>query len=505
MSLQTDVIPEPNQELLMQLGSQMAKVQGYRLLDGFPRPHLMLEADEEADPGDRWSERPSLMDKDSELIVCVLPHSMCNPRVEACGFCTFPHEKLVMSQLRATVPIVAEEIRRRVELMGIKGHEVHALYFGGSTANLTPPDLFSHLVTTLEDNFELRRSEVSLEGVPVYFIGRRGLEVLDRLMATEFAHRRISMGIQTFNAAEIEEMGRSHFGDESTVRKAVYEAHQRGMTVSGDIIINRPGQTQDQMLNDVRKAIQIGLDQICIYNLVLRSYLKTPWSQDPEKLASLPVGEEAFQNWRSVVEILNHAGYVQTTLSNFERRDVLEAGRGFRYEEAGFQTWRYDALGFGPRALTIFKGSGRSIPSQKWMNHYGAEPYMNNQLRATENQIPYDKHHAYESREDLLLHHMTRSLALLQVDRHLMMSLTGRDPVRVYRQKMEVLEHAGLVKITDEEIRLTHRGAFFSDSIIALLTMRRERTLKADNADARHRRKYGWAFSSDYSYGGGGM
>lgn len=217
MQPQTAVIPEHLQAQLDQLGSYMAQVQGYRLLDGFPRPHLMLEVDHEDPEYRRWTHGPTKVDPGRELIVGVLPHSMCNPSVEACGFCTFPHEHLNMSMVRRTVPLVIAEIQRRVTIMGIEGHPVHALYFGGSTANLTPPDLFDELATTLETQFDLSGAEITLEGAPRYFLTRK-MALLKRIAEMQHTQHRISMGIQTFDPDIIAQMGCTHFGDAKVVK-----------------------------------------------------------------------------------------------------------------------------------------------------------------------------------------------------------------------------------------------------------------------------------------------
>src|SRR5581483_10937162 len=63
-------------------------------------------------------------------------------------------------------------------------------------------------------------------------------------------------------------------------------------------------------------------------------------------------GEEAADNWLALRELLLSQGFVQTTLTNFERADVRTSARRFVYEEHSFTPQAYDALGFGPLAIT---------------------------------------------------------------------------------------------------------------------------------------------------------
>ena len=93
-----------------------------------------------------------------------------------------------------------------------------------------------------------------------YFVKRQPL-LLDLLREELPArHYRISMGIQTFAEHQLRRMGRLAFGTASTFREVVEMAHRRGFTVSGDFLFNLPNQRLDEMREDMRQAIDIGLE-----------------------------------------------------------------------------------------------------------------------------------------------------------------------------------------------------------------------------------------------------
>ena len=77
------------------------------------------------------------LDPERPLIIGVLPHTFCNPKVKGCGFCTFPHEKFAHEPMRRVV----EQVAREIELTppSARKRRAEAVYFGGGTANLTPP------------------------------------------------------------------------------------------------------------------------------------------------------------------------------------------------------------------------------------------------------------------------------------------------------------------------------------------------------------------------------
>ena len=103
-------------------------------------------------------------------------------------------------------------------------------------------------------------------------------------------------------------MGRLGFGDAETFREVVRLGHARGFTVSGDLLFNLPAQSLEEMRDDVRQAVDIGLDHLGLYHLVLFAGLGTPWSRDPGMVSSLPTNEEAAGNWLELRECFTTSG-----------------------------------------------------------------------------------------------------------------------------------------------------------------------------------------------------
>ena len=121
----------------------------------------------------------------------------------------------------------------------------------------------------LDIAFDLKGAEVTLEGVPAYFL--RGKPRLVDVMQAELParHFRLSMGIQTFDETRLKQMGRAAFGNAATFREVVETAHAAGFSVSADFLFNLPGQTLDEMKDDVRRAVDLGLDHLGLYHLVM--------------------------------------------------------------------------------------------------------------------------------------------------------------------------------------------------------------------------------------------
>jgi coproporphyrinogen III oxidase-like Fe-S oxidoreductase len=447
----------------IELRRRMQRPQRHRLLHGYPLAAAMPRI---ADDQRRDSTLPEF-DPGRGLLVGVLPHPFCNPPVTGCGFCTFPHEAFTSRKAAEVIDRVVREIEQTLQARpALAGRPIAGMYFGGGTANLSPPEPFRRLCRALARAFDVSAAEVTLEGVPSAFVNRRPLLVDILREELPARHLRLSMGIQTFDQDRLRQMGRLGFGDTGTFREVVNLGHALGFTVSGDLLFNLPAQSLDAMKDDIRRAVDIGLDHLGLYHLVMFAGLGTPWSRDPDLVGSLPTNPKAAHNWLVLQGLLHGLGFYQTTLTNFERSEFRGHDRRFVYEELSFRPDRYDMIGFGPTGIS-FSDSGRA--AVKAINPDGASEY----IAAVDRGRPiWDRAFAYRPR-DLQVLHLTRRLAALRIERLVYRTSFGSDPVDDFPREFEALEQEGLVHVTDESIQPTGLGMFYADSIAALLAARR--------------------------------
>jgi len=402
------------------------------------------------------SERAWLnIDRSRDLIVGVIPHTQCVPRREACGFCTFPHDAANKTSRLRMVEAVIRNIEQVTCHQALAGRDVHSVYLGGGTANLSSPEEIAAVLTALRRNLVLGEAELTLEGTPALFEGWFSSH-LTRLSKERVAHRRISMGVQTFDVRLLELMGREKFGDAAMVRRLAKKCRELNITTSADLLYDLPGQTFEQMARDVDLALEAGLDQICLYHLVLYDGLGTPWARDEALLRSVPDNEHAVENWLGLRQRLIDAGYEQSTLTNFERRDVRNGPKRFRYEAASFAPDRTDALGFGPLSLTTFIDwpamRGLKLLRRK---HVGQDAWSGNDL-----EYRYDPN-------GLRLLMLTRGLATTRIDCESWAKRFGTTVQSDFAEPLNAVIGAGLATLDERALALTPRGMFFADSVVS--------------------------------------
>lgn len=409
------------------------------------------------DSGGR-AEAPWLnVDRSRDLIIGVIPHTQCVPRLEACGFCTFPHDPANKEKRVRMVEAVARDIETVSSHEALRGRRVHAVYLGGGTANLSSPEELEHLLKALRSRYVLDDAELTLEGTPALFNGWFSSH-LKALSKQAVAQRRISMGVQTFDPRFLSLMGREKFGDAALVKKLARKCRDLELTTSADLLFNLPGQTLEQMEHDVDTAISAGLDQICLYHLVLYEGLGTPWSKDAALVKAMPDNRRAAEHWLALRERLLRAGYEQSTLTNFERSDVKAGPKRFRYEAASFAPDRTDAIGFGPLSLTTFVD---------WPRKRGLKLLRRKSLWAA----PWSREDlAYRYDEAALrLFFLTRSLATTRVELARYEATFGSSLHHDFGPVLEAARSEGLVTLDDSAVALTPLGMFYADTIVSTL------------------------------------
>lgn len=458
----------------MDIAGHREKPQRHRLLHGYPMPSLMSRPSGHPEELNEL-EGGILPDMDLPLLVGVLPHPYCRPKVKGCGFCTFPHETYSPDKAATVIACVEKEISQFFERQPeFDGRNVTALYFGGGTANLVPRKSFSSLCRTVSRNFGMDAAEVTLEGIPSEFVCDDG--ALLRLLKHELPARqyRMSMGIQTFDQQRLRLMGRTQFGDTRTFTKAAEISRKLGVSTSADLLFNLPGQTREEMMRDIDDALMLDLDHVCLYHLVLFRTLGTEWSHDPEMLAKLPENKHAAENWMALREKLLSNGYVQRTLTNFEHQRVCGGAKSFQYETCVFQPDACNWVGFGPSAISLLADAGfdRAL---KWVNAETARDYS---AAIAKGKRPIEQLFAY-SRRDLKVLYMTRGIASLSVDSMRYQELFGTTPMKDFDIELKALEEADFVTVNQDAIRLTPLGMFYADTVASLIASQQVRAIKA--------------------------
>ena len=181
-----------------------------------------------------------------------------------CKFCYF---RVYTNQNANAIARYVEALAKEVELLsherGVQGRDLKFVYFGGGT----PSYLSSKQLRFLRD--ELSRSvswdqadEVTFECEP----GTLSLEKLETLK--DIGITRISLGVENFNDAILEENGRAHLSPE--IDRAYGWIQQVGFPqVNIDLIAGMIGETDENWSKCIERARAMKPDNVTIYQMEL--------------------------------------------------------------------------------------------------------------------------------------------------------------------------------------------------------------------------------------------
>src|SRR3982750_2958795 len=174
-----------------------------------------------------------------------------------CPYCDFnSHEKAGELPEQRYLDALRADLEAALPL--VWGREVHSIFIGGGTPSLFSPEGIDRLLSDIRARVKLGpHAEGPLEANP-------GTFEKDRFKAFRAAGvTRLSVGVQSFNDAQLKALGRVH--DSRQALAAVEEAATTFDTFNIDLMYALPGQTLAQLEEDVTQAMALAPPPLSIY------------------------------------------------------------------------------------------------------------------------------------------------------------------------------------------------------------------------------------------------
>jgi putative oxygen-independent coproporphyrinogen III oxidase len=246
--------------------------------------------------------------------------------------------------------------------------EIGTVFFGGGTPSLAPAGLIGDMLQKIDALFGLSGdAEISLEANP-------GTLEAGRFAAYRAAGiNRLSIGVQSFNDAELRWLERIH--DAKQAVQSFEAARRAGFdNVNLDLMNGLPGQALPGWLQGLHTAIDLSPEHLSCYQLTVEPHTELARRH---RLAPLPLpeDEEALAFLRQTRHHLSEAGYPAYEVSNFSR-----PGRHCRHNDA---YWLYeDYIGIGAGAAGKWDTTDGGIT--RYSNVRSPETYLRKALGGTD-------------------------------------------------------------------------------------------------------------------------
>ncbi len=364
--------------------------------------------------------------------------------VRKCPYCDFnSHAAKGELPFEAYVDALIRDLDFDLPL--VWGRVVNSVFFGGGTPSLFPPEAIDRFLQAASARLRFAPNlEVTLETNP----GTAEHGRFDRYRAAGV--NRISFGIQTFNDAALQRLGRIH--DSNEAERAVKLAQDAGYdNFNIDLMYALPEQTLAQAETDLERAFALQPTHISHYQLTLEP--NTVFFARPPR--GIPDDDSAWDMQEHCQAMLAEAGFAQYEVSAYARPG--------RQSAHNHNYWRFgDYLGIGAGAHgKISSGAGQHI-LRRW-KHKHPQTYMAG--AGGENAIGGDEiipagRLPFEYMLNLLRLHEGFALADFEVRTGLERS--------VLQPGLEAALSRGWLEMQADRIRPTELGRRFTNDVVEL-------------------------------------
>ncbi len=287
----------------------------------------------------------------------------CQTKCTYCNFHTGVFSKeLYAPYVQAVCREIAEfpQLRREKGIADVPDAMVDTVYFGGGTPSLLEPNDLAQIIEAIRGAFPEQFEEVTLEADP---------ETISPEKAAAWqtaGFNRISMGVQSFDDAELRAAGRMH--RQADVFQATKILRGTGFgNFSFDLIAGLPHQTDRSWKDSVEQLLYLRPEHVSIYMMEIdegsRLGLEVLQSGDRYSAKALPSDDTMADFYEYGCRQLAAAGYEHYEISNWALPG-FESRHNLKY-------WRREPyFGFGAGAHS-FNGT------QRWANAHDPASYAN--------------------------------------------------------------------------------------------------------------------------------
>lgn len=267
-----------------------------------------------------------------------------------CDFCAFYQVQPTAGEIEAYFGGIAHEAA-----MIEWPRPVTSVFWGGGTPGLLGAQDLARLADLVRARCGGAPREWTVELAP-------GSVTEARLAALRAAGvTRVSMGVQSFQPALLDALGRQHTPEQ------IYRAYERVRaagfkSVNLDLMFALPGQSAEEWAGDVRAAVALGPDHLSTYCLT--------FEEDTKLWVKLSQGRVKLDPDHEVA--LYEAAWAQLAEAGFEQYEVSNFARPGHACLHNLNTWRmHEWIGLGPAAASQHGGwRGANVADlHRWLAH----------------------------------------------------------------------------------------------------------------------------------------
>ena len=367
----------------------------------------------------------------------------CRKRCRFCYFRVYTNQNA--KAIQRYVDCLAREIEMLSQTAAMRNRELQFVYFGGGT----PSYLSSRQLLFLQDKLAEHVSwetaeEVTFECEP----GTLSLEKVKTLK--EIGITRVSLGVENFNDAILEENGRAHLSPE--IETAYGWLRQVGFPqVNIDLIAGMIGETDENWHRCIDKAIEMEPDNITIYQMEL------PFNTIISKEMKEAGTESPVADWATKRRWVNEA-FNRLLPEGYQISSGNELVRSLDTDQFVYR----DNLFRGSDLLAAGVSSFGHLQGVHYQNLDQIEDY---QTAVEAGELPVNRA-LRPSTHQALIREVILQLKEGHISGDAFQQKFGVDIFDEFENAFRNQEAAGYLRVEDGEVRLTRKGLLQVDSLL---------------------------------------
>jgi oxygen-independent coproporphyrinogen-3 oxidase len=281
----------------------------------------------------------------------------CARKCPYCDFATEPIRAIALPHEEYADAVMRELDARSADL---QGRALKSIFFGGGTPSLWGPNALGRTLRGITGVFERVDDdlEVTVECNPSSLTQEKAA------LLREAGVGRLSIGVQSLRDPHLRFLGRLH--DEERAVAALEEAAAEMPRVSADLMFGMPGQTLEELGEDIARIAEVGVRHVSAYALTIEEKTMFGSLHRAGKLRVAP--EERY------ADLFEHAEQCFTKLgwTHYEVSNYAAEGEESRHN---LHYWRGGAyVGLGAAAVgCLAHGPGRA---RRWRNDPNPQRYL---------------------------------------------------------------------------------------------------------------------------------
>ena len=360
--------------------------------------------------------------------------------IHKCGYCDFNSHPIKQDEMDHYIDALVVEMRHYAKIY-TNTNIIKTIFLGGGTPTTLNPFQLERILKECVNEFTIAsNAEITIEANPATV----GIELMKSIRT--MGYNRISIGVQSFDKAELKLLDRAHGPKEihSTVdcaRKAGFD------NLSLDLMFALPNQSLSSWENNLNKALEKNPEHLSTYNLTIEQGTAFSKLQSNGKLI-MPDDDHQLELYKKTIERLTKKGFHHYEISNFAHRGK-ECKHNITYWE------NKNTLGLGAGASSYMNGTrfkNINLPA-----HYIRQ--------VKEKKIAVEHSETLELRqamgETIMLGlRLLQGISIHQFEKRFQISF-----INLFRNIISALKEKELVIIEKDYLRLSQKGLFWADSV----------------------------------------